>query len=212
MQLKQYLLFILLVFPFVLMSDPVTARGGMDTHTYGNDPNADYSKELLLVGTPVSNCNPAMGRAYIKFDITHLPVNVKQVLFGVTHREHDWYCYSNCSADFYFYPVSEAWEDTTLNYNNSPAEDSAIYGPIPISFPNDFGNKKYDITDLYQKWKSGKLDNNGISIHSPTVGCNNASVQFMFFSSEDENLTKRPYLKVITEDPANPAVIMYLLN
>jgi hypothetical protein len=214
--ISRILLFLFILFFYEANAEIITLRGGIDTHTYGNDPDADYSEKLIVEGTPISDCNPAMGRAYIKFDITPLPINVKQVLFGVTHREHDWYCYSNCNADFYFYPVLETWEDNTLNYNNSPIEDNiAIYGPISISFPNDFGNREYDITELYRKWKSGELDNEGISIHSPTVGCNNAAVEFMFFSSEDENLTKRPYLKVITEDQgiqSNPALYYLLLD
>ncbi len=78
-----------------------------------------------------------------------------------------------------------------------PNEGDPEIGPIPISFPNDFGRKEYDITNLYRKWKNGDMVNNGISIHSPTVGCNNAAVFFGVHSLEAEDPDDRPYIRII---------------
>lgn len=174
----------------------------MDTWAYGAIPNNNYSTAKKIYGFPTSNCNAANGHCYIQFDITNMPQNVWSVFLCVTHYPHTNYCHSNCSADFYFYPVLESWQDTTLTYNNKPSEGSAEYGPIHISFPNDFGSKEYDITNLYKKWKTGELTNYGISIYSPTVGCNNASVMFAIYSKEADASEMRPYLKIIRKSSA----------
>jgi len=189
------------------LKDDVAAPSTMDTWVYGateEDATRDNSQSEGLLGSPESNCNTAMLRAYIYFDISEYPDpdDVVSVVFGVTHTPQNT-CYSNCSADFYFYPVLESWQDNTLNYNNMPSEGNPEVGPIHINVPNDFGHKEYDITELYKKWKDGTLANYGISIHSPTVGCNNASAGFYIYSLEASDPDNRPYIKIITNNNPN---------
>ena len=65
----------------------------------------------------------------------------------------------------------------TLTQQNEPTEDtSSFYGPIPISFPNDYQIQEYNITSAYNAWKTGALPNYGFTVYSPNVGCNNAAV------------------------------------
>ena len=177
-------------------TDNGSANGGKDSWIYGNEPDTPHGVDPYIFGSPVSDCNPASFRAYIQFDLSTLPANVQQVFLGVSHFPHTTYCYSNCDADFYFYPVSEQWSETTLTYANRPLESAAVYGPINITFPNDFGNREYDITSIYRAWKDNSVSNFGLAIYSPTIGCNNAAVTFSVHSSDAAEENNRPYLKI----------------
>src|SRR4030042_4025840 len=125
-------------------SDNGSINGGKDTYVSGfydgpNDHrNRNFCSEAVIVGTPRTNCNPSETKAYIQFDLSSLPADVQQVFLGVTHFPHTTYCYSNCNAAFYFYPVNQPWSETTLTSNTKPAEGAAVYGPINVTFPKDF--------------------------------------------------------------------------
>jgi hypothetical protein len=152
---------------------------------------------MYAVGSPRSNCNTSDYKAYYQFDVSGLPATVDSVFFGVMHAPHTNYCYSNCNADFYFYFVTSTWDEMTLAQQNEPTEDTAaFYGPIAISFPNDYQIQEYDITTAYTAWKSGNTPNNGFVVYSPTVGCNNAAVTFNTHTSDDTDSTNRPYLRI----------------
>ena len=149
-----------------------------------------------MTASPVSNCNNANDIIFIKFDLDHAPGNVEKVELVVEHLPQTTACHSNCNADFYFYPVLEPWDEMTLTFNNKPEyDDTPVYGPVNITVPNDFGQRRYDITDVYRRWMDGNLTNYGLAIHSPTVGCNNAAAQFMIYSSENTGHTG-PYLEI----------------
>jgi hypothetical protein len=186
-------------------TDDGSINAGKDTWVYGNETGTNYGLDPYILGSPVSDCNPATFMAYIQFNLSTLPIDVQQVFLGVTHLPHTSYCYSNCNADFYFYPVNQPWGERTLTYNNAPSEGSAVYGPINISFPNDFGNMEYDITTIYRNWQNNSVPNHGLAIHSPTVGCNNAAVIFYVASSDDPEESRRPYLRIIPSCLQHPS-------
>jgi hypothetical protein len=180
-------------------SDDGGAEAGMDTYSHGSDPATNWGASNYFVGTPVSNCNPAMAKQFVRFDLDTLPGSdeVDSVMFGVFHWPHTTYCLSNCDAYFYFYRVTQSWDEMALNWYTEPTWDTAaFYGPIHITFPNDFGNREYNITQAYEDWKNEVYPNYGFMIYSPTIGCNNASVSFLAGSSDDTAATKRPYLRV----------------
>jgi hypothetical protein len=188
-------------------SDDGSQDAGKDTHTYGATPQdraRNYGSASAVSSQPTSKCNTAMARAFIRFNVDSLPTDVQAVFLGVTHLAHTDRCFSNCSADFYFYPVLEPWNEMTLTYDKSPKVGKAIFGPIRIKFPNDFGAKEYDITDIYKKWKLDAVSNQGLAIFSPTEGCNNAAVFFSFYSSDEQDASKRPYLRIVTKETAGP--------
>lgn len=191
-------------------SDNGSISGGKDTYVSGfydgpNDHrNRNFGSEAVIVGTPRTNCNPSETRAYIQFDLSSLPADVQQVFLGVTHFPHTTYCYSNCNADFYFFPVSQSWNETNLSFNTKPTEGTAVYGPVNITFPNDFKTREYDITGIYRNWKNGSVPNYGLAIYSPTVGCNNAAVSFYVHSSDDPDQNVRPYLRIIPSEVRPP--------
>lgn len=179
-----------------------TDQGGLNSgkDASGGDCNShatNFGNTPTFGATPISNCNLCTSRGFIQFDISSLPDNVSHVYLGFTHIPHTYYCYSNCQTDFYFYPVTSPWDEMTVNLNNAPSHGSPVVGPIHISFPNDFGNREYEITELYRQWKNGTIPNYGIEISSPTVGCNNAAVGFYVYSSDEADESKRPYLRII---------------
>jgi hypothetical protein len=183
--------------------DDGSQDAGKDTYTYAATPQdraKNHGNASTLHSQPTSNCNTAMARTFIRFNVDSLPTDVQASYLGVTHLAHTDHCLSNCSADFYFYPVLEPWNEMTLTYNKSPKVGQAIYGPIRIKFPNNLGVKEYDITDIYKKWKRGALPNQGLAIFSPTTGCNNAAVFFGFYSSDERDASKRPYLRIVTKE------------
>jgi len=165
------------------------------------DCNGAHSGDYFSIyGSPRSTCNSCNVKAYIQFNIDSLPSNPTHVYLGVTHIPHDTYCYSNCNNDFYFYPVLETWDEMNIGTGAMPSEGSSVFGPLNITFPNDFGSKEYDITTIYNSWKNGTVSNNGLAIYSPGGTCNNASVIFYCYSSDENDSNRRPYLRIIYED------------
>lgn len=179
-------------------TDEGGASGGKDAWVYEGDAANNYGTSGYIQALPISNCNATHCEAFIQFDLSSLPADVDSVFFGVKHYPHTSYCYSGCDADFYFALLAAAWDETTINYNNFPARGSDIYGPVNISFPNDFGFVEYDITAAYRSWKNETVPNYGFNIYSPTVTCNNAAVFFNIASSDDTEEANRPYLKIVT--------------
>lgn len=183
-------------------TDQGAADAGKDTWTYGAtsaEANKNRGDWDHLFASPTSTCNTANAFMYLQFDISSLPAIVDSAVLGFTHRQLD-VCYSNCTADFYLYPVLEEWNEMTLTYNDPPALGAAVSDPITISIPQAGGLQEYDITKLYNGWKDGTYENHGIAIYSPTEGCNNAAASFYVQSSDDPDESKRPYLKVIGTD------------
>lgn len=185
-------------------TDTGTSLAGKDA--FGgtcSNPGYNNGDGTAIYAAPITTCNECNSDAFIQFDLASLPATVEHVYLGVTHYPHDTYCYSNCDADFYFYPLTSSWSENTVSLTNNPtASTTPAYGPINITFPNDFGAREYEITDLYQQWKDGSIPNYGIEISSPTIGCNNASVAFYVHSSDSE-IGKRPYLRIVTATSVN---------
>ena len=182
-------------------SDQGSLNGGKDTWANRFSPTTNEGAGIAALGTPRSNCNPSDYKAYFQFDVDTLPNVVDSVFFGVTHLDHTTYCFSNCDADFYFYYVTSPWDEMTLTTQTAPTDSVAFFGPKNITFPNDFQNQEYDITDAYNYWKTPDVNNYGFTIYSPTVGCNNASVFFGVYTSDDTVVAARPYLKIYYPNP-----------
>ncbi len=164
------------------------------------NPSTNYGDNPLLFALPISNCNLCNTSTWVRFDLSTLPANIIRVHVGFTHLPHTTQCFSNCNADFYFYPVTSEWNEMTVSNANPPSRGAASVGPINITFPNNFGLREYDITEMYQQWKAEPADNFGFEISSPTVGCNNAAVGFYSYSSDAEDEALRPYLRIETTE------------
>lgn len=180
-------------------TDEGTLTGGKDTWENRYTPTENYGSLYYSLCSPRSNCNESDYKSYFKFDVSTLPDSVSSVVFGVTHIEHTNVCYSNCSADFYFYRCTGAWDEMALVQSNLPSEEPDPFcGPINITFPNDFGVKEYDITSAYRYWKKNPDANFGFTVYSPVLDCNNACVYFGVRTSDDTVKANRPYLKIET--------------
>lgn len=170
----------------------------------GKDTWADQFNQVNNAATPytivrpISNCNFTHAVGYIRFDLGTLPDTVDSVFVGFTHYDHTNYCYSGCSADFFFTHVESEWYEDSVDYAYQPTVDTTkyFYGPVHIEFPNSRGTVEYNITDMYRKWRDSTITNYGMVIFSNTVACNNASAAFMYHTSDDTDATKRPYLKI----------------
>ncbi len=181
-------------------TDDGSEAAGKDTISHGSTPGTNYVAYNRVVGLPTSTCNPANVRGFIRFNLDTLPdgADVEQVLLGFTHTPDARACSSNCTADFYGYPVLDDWSETTLTHNAMPAvSGTPAFGPVTISMPNDLGAQEYDITQTYRDWKDGTLPNHGLAIYSPTVGCNNGAVEFSVYSSDHTVVGERPYLRIV---------------
>lgn len=180
-------------------TDEGTLMAGKDTWVNRATPTENKGGQEYFLASPRSTCNTSDYKAYIQFAVTDLPEVVDSVFFGVTHFPHETYCYSNCNADYYFYMCTSPWNEMELVQNNLPSEaGEPFYGPVNVTFPNNFGTVEYNITAAYQYWKDEQNPNYGFTIYSPTSGCNNASVGFSLHSSGAEVEAERPYLKVYT--------------
>ena len=177
-------------------NDEGTLSAGKDAWVYEGESTTNFGTTPSIQALPISNCNNTHCAAFIRFDLYSLPLDVDSVFLTFNHNPHTTYCYSGCDADFYFAALTQPWDETTINYTNIPAKDIAFYGPINITFPNDFGERQYDITNMYSLWKSGTVPNYGMTIYSSTVACNNAAVFFSVSSSDDTSATKKPFLKI----------------
>ncbi|MBS1771574.1 MAG: T9SS type A sorting domain-containing protein [Bacteroidetes bacterium] len=177
-------------------SDRGTANAGMDAIVYEGNPGGNYATYQGIAVLPISNCNNTHETAFMRFDLGTLPDTVDSVFLVIKHVPQTSYCYSNCSADFYFYPVLQNWYEPAITYNNQPSVDTAFYGPISMSFPNTWDVREYNITKMYRMWRDSVIPNYGMQIASPTVGCNNAAIGFFAHNSDDPDSTKRPYLKI----------------
>lgn len=182
-------------------NDDGSQSAGKDAYAWSCG-NAYSGSSTSVIGHPRSTCNQCNTKGYIQFNVNDLPSAVQDVYLGVTHLPHDTSCITMCNANFYFYPVLEAWNEMTIGSGAMVGEGPAVSGPVNISYPNNFGVKEYKITDIYKNWKTGETPNNGLAIYSPDSGCVNCSVMFSFHSSDDPDPAKRPYLKVIYLKPA----------
>ncbi len=177
-------------------TDDGSINAGKDAYFYNCSGNWSGTSNLLF-GNARSNCNECNAKGYIQFNISTLPDTVEHVYLVVNHFPHSQDCYSMCEANFYFYPVLTSWDEMSPPVE-PPTEGDPIYGPINITFPNDFGKMEYDITGIYRQWKNGTVPNHGLVIYSPDVGCNNAAVSWIVHSSDSTEIEKRPYLKIIS--------------
>lgn len=176
-------------------SDDGSISSGKDAFFY--NCSGGWSGTLYLIeGYARSTCNECSAKAYIRFNIDNLPQQVDKAYLGVTHLPHTNYCYSMCNANFYLFPVLGSWNEVALP-GAPPAEGAPVLGPINITFPNNFGQREYDITSLYNQWKNGTVENNGIAVYSTNAGCNNAAVRWMVYSSDETDASRRPYLRLL---------------
>lgn len=178
-------------------------RTGMDTTglpgCLGMDGTTYY-----VAGEPRSACNNCNEKGYIRFDVSTLPTKVEQVFLGLEEWGQGPCFGGNCQANFYFYTLTESWDEIGLGAGTTPApaEGVAVLGPYFRSSMEPVtpgGHREFDITEVYRGWKDGSIPNHGLTVYSPEGTCNNGAAQFRFYSSDDKNPSNRPYLRILTD-------------
>ncbi|UCF36317.1 MAG: DNRLRE domain-containing protein [Acidobacteriota bacterium] len=182
-------------------TDQGSELGGKETYTLGSTPDTNFGTEIVAIGQPVSSCNQATGVAYLQFDVTALPKDKGRVFLGLTPYPHELSCRSNCLIDVYFYLIADPWDEMTVTFNHAPRLGAAVLGPFPIDMDSASQPEEFDITPIFEDWRWKRLPNYGLAIASPTVGCNEGSARFSFYTSDHPSIQKRPYLRM--EDPKN---------
>lgn len=172
---------------------------GKDAWTY-EMTGQNYGSSVQIAGSLISTTNTNQYKAYMQFDLSTLPEQVDSVMLRVHFEANPCYCYSNCTAPFYFYYLNEPWNEMTVTWESAPMEGESFVGPIWLSAPNNYGFVEFDITRAYQEWMSGNRSNYGFVIDSPQMGDNNGEVSFRISSSDHWNANYRPGLKVYTSE------------
>jgi hypothetical protein len=110
-------------------TDDGSANAGKDA--YGgtcDNPGYNGGSSETILAAPLTICNSCNNSLFIQFNLDSLPADVAHVYLGFTHLPHTTYCLSNCNADFYFYPISQPWNEITVSLNNAPSHCPATYG------------------------------------------------------------------------------------
>jgi|GEM_PF-3010585 len=183
-------------------SDNGSISAGKDSTTPGCLTTNGTSE--VVQGLPRSSCNSCNEKGYIKFDVATLPAEAYQVMMGLEEIAVPGCFGGNCTANFYFYPLTTEWNEIALGegLETPPPEGAAVLGPfLRTSIPpgTKGGLKEYDITPLYRGWKDGSIPNHGLVVYSPEGTCNNGAARFIFYSSDSSEPAKRPYLRVVAQ-------------
>ncbi len=127
-------------------------------------------------------------RMFIKFDLTGLPKKATSVIMWLyAYDRND----SSTPVGMKLYLLTSSWSETAKNYYEH--FNGYYLGTVPAPKPNSW--YPLNVTDIYNKWKSGLYTNNGFVFEAD--GNNN---EFNVFRSSDyNNPLLRPKL-VITYD------------
>jgi hypothetical protein len=163
--------------------------------TSGNDNYGTYGQ--LWVGEPNDDAN-ATARSVIKCaeisDPTKIPASAlvqsaKLTLMQVEDK-------ANNASTFYVYPVTAAWAENTVTWNNQPGHDATAISSRAFAANEANGAKEFvfDANGIarIQGWINGTYTNYGVKLLSD--GIDN---QFRFASAEDGTASNRPKWEVV---------------
>ena len=84
---------------------------------------------------------------------------------------HDFISWSRATGSANIYAVTGAWNETGINWNNKPTNESVNYGVYNIPICNtgngDCAHVTTGFENIVQRWINGSLVNNGIMITTP---------------------------------------------
>lgn len=166
-------------------SDQGSLTGGKDALVSDGASATNYGDHSLICAMPISTCNNTNVTSYVQFDLSTLPATVDSVFFAGWTWDQGSYCYSNCNNNWEFWYVGQSWNEMEITWNTKPALDSAFAGPFNRDWTDTAHFQKFDITEAYRNWKSGTVPNYGLAIVGIDGSCNNASVNFGVYSSDD---------------------------
>jgi 2',3'-cyclic-nucleotide 2'-phosphodiesterase / 3'-nucleotidase / 5'-nucleotidase len=100
-------------------------------------------------GSPSCSSTP-MGnsRAWLRFDLDRqLPAGatITRATLRIYHFDTD---FQNDNLDIEVRAGADAWDESTINWNNQPALDSTSYGPVTVNGSDEFRWYEVDVTAL----------------------------------------------------------------
>lgn len=180
-------------------TDEGSLYAGKDAFVYDEQYQVNYGTSTMFATNPLSYCNLTNLRAFLKFDVTSLPADVDSVFLCFMMYPYNNYCYSNCDNTFDLRYIITPWNEVTLNWSNMPAVGAPFSDTVRISFPYNGGKLRLNISNAYQEWKNGSVENDGFTIYPLDGDCNNACVSFAGYSSDfTDDTTYRPSLEIYT--------------
>jgi len=132
-----------------------------DTYISSLAPTKNY-------GTSRFNYIDSGRRGYYKYNLSVIPT--KAIVSSV--ELHDFISWSRATGSANIYAVTGAWNETSINWNNKPANESVNYGVYNVAICNtgigDCAHVTTGFENIVQRWINGSLVNNGIMITTPT--------------------------------------------
>ena len=188
-----------------------------DNVTKSIQPNAAAGKDAMVNQlSPHGDTNYGTGtyletgceygcviRSFIQFNINSLPSTAVITNAGLSLWYYDHAEASAADRPLVLYRVTEAWNESTITYNNQPNTSTTVVDTetVPASPTNSFVT--WDITNLVKSWVSGTLPNYGVMLNDADYLHENFK---LFYSSDWTTASQRPTLNITYWDPA-PLII-----
>ena len=152
-----------------------------------SEPNGEF----LWIGFDKDGSISAINRAFLKFNELPRNLNVKSaklIFYG--------WPIENQSVSLTAYDVVEGWNESTLEWSNQPSYNNNLYKDFTLYYqPGVFTN--VDITPFVSKWSNEQ--NNGLLLKLRDEYFRGNDYQIKFYSSDDNDSSKRPRLEIIYE-------------
>ena len=165
----------------------VLARLTDDSHTSASAPTTNFgTSPTLLVQGPT----PAVGRAYLRFDLTTLPAGTRgaDVARAVLRL---WVARVTRGGMFDVHSVRGGWSEEALTAATAPGQGPDQLVGIPVTTRDRNGFVVVDLTELVQEWLDRTIENNGL-----VLAPNAAGVAVEFDSKENQATSHEPELEI----------------
>jgi hypothetical protein len=162
---------------------------GMDGVVITSTPSVNYGN--LLYGA-IGNSVSAVGRTYIKFDLSTVPANAR-----ITYAYLGLYQYSTLGTDNFtigLYRITGDWDESTITWNLQPTSstDAEITNNINAGA---ITWESWNIDDLVQAWLDGDIANYGMVLKDTEESLVD-TVAYFYTSDYTTDTTKNPKLEI----------------
>ncbi len=145
----------------------------------------------------------------VQFDTSSIPMGSSVESASLT-------LYQGSSAGFSgrtvsLYPITSAWDESTVTYNTRPSWDTAEVSSLVIPDPFINQYRTWDVTGVVQDWVDGLIENFGLITSDVHINVGSTTRHYIrFYSSEAGGINLDPRLEIsFTPIPA-PATLLLL--
>lgn len=160
-----------------------------------------------MPGGPTSSIFPNTSDSFglVQFDLSAIPVGstIESATFSLyAATVSGW---SPTPGAVALYPVTSAWDETTVTYATRPSQSATSVGSL--LFPNSSaGYRTLDVTGLVQDWFDGTVANYGLITSDVHRAAGNGRGYVRFYSKEAAGFNFDPRLDVTYTAP--PAAVV----